>query len=162
MRDPGSVFGYDSFGGFSLRWGFTRICYDTSMIRQIIIFFDKLEDATRIALSHHPIPYAFIGGVGIVLFWKGVWEVADLFPILFGLTSVIVGVVILLLTGLLVSFFIGDSIILSGFNREKKLVEKTESEVRSEKDIMETMVAKLDAMEANPKRIEEKLNQKEP
>jgi len=34
------------------------------MLKRIIVYFDKLEDKIRIALSHHPIPYALIGGVG--------------------------------------------------------------------------------------------------
>jgi len=117
------------------------------MWKRVVTFFDKLEDRVRIALSHRPIPYALIGGVGIVLFWKGVWETAEYFPALFGLPSVILGSIILLMTGLLVSFFIGDSIILSGFKREKKLVEKTESEIRSEKDSMQLVMAKLEAIE---------------
>ncbi|MDO8518130.1 MAG: hypothetical protein Q7S26_02470 [bacterium] len=122
------------------------------MFKRVVSFFDTLEDKVRIALSHRPIVYAFIGGVGIVLFWKGVWETAELFPVLFGPVSILLGVGILLLTGLLVSFFIGDSIILSGFKREKKLVEKTESEVRSEKDTMGHILATLKTIEANTKK----------
>jgi hypothetical protein len=40
----------------------------------------------------------------------------------------------MLSTGLFVSFFIGDNIILSGLKHEKKLAEKTEEEVQTEKD----------------------------
>jgi len=114
---------------------------------KVIGFFDKFEDRIRIALSRRPIAYAIIGGIGIVLFWKGVWETAELFPILYGPPSALLGVFILLATGLLVSFFIGDSIILSGINREKKLVEKTETEVREEQVAMQQMMDSLKAME---------------
>lgn len=117
------------------------------MFKHITVFFDKLEDKVRIALSHYPIPYALIGGVGIVLFWKGVWETAEYFPLLGGPPSAVLGAVILLVTGLLVSFFIGDSIILSGYKHEKKLAEKTEAEVRSEKDAVQNILSKLDAIE---------------
>ena len=117
------------------------------MIRAIILFFDKLEDHVRIALSHQPIAYACIGGVGIVLFWKGVWETAENFPILFGPPSVLLGLVILLMTGLMVSVFIGDSVIISGIKREKKLVEKTEVELKSEKREMDVIMQKLDTIE---------------
>lgn len=118
-----------------------------SVVRKVVNFFDRLEDSIRVSLSHRPILYAFIGGVGIVLFWKGVWETAEFFPTLHGPASIVLGVIILLLSGLLVSFFIGDSIILSGFKREKKLVEKTEAEVRDEKTNMQYVVSKLDAIE---------------
>lgn len=98
-------------------------------MRKIIRFFDKLEDYVRIRLSHYPILYSLIGAIGIILVWKGVWEMAEAVPNLFGFPSFALGVVILLATGLLVSFFIGDNIIISGFKREKKLVERTEKEM---------------------------------
>lgn len=113
-------------------------------LKSIITYFDKLEDRIRIKLSHKPIIYAIVGGVGIVLFWKGVWETAELVPILHGPGSIIAGTLILLLSGLMVSFFIGDSIILSGFKKEKKLVEKTESEVAMEKASMDFVVSELE------------------
>ena len=116
-------------------------------VKKVVTFFDKLEDRVRIALSHYPIVYSIIGAVGIVLFWKGVWETADIFPILFGPSSILLGLVILLLTGLLVSFFVGDSIIISGFNHEKKLVEKTESEIRAEKTVEQHILDRLKAIE---------------
>lgn len=99
------------------------------MIKKIVTFFDKLEDKIRIRLSHYPILYAMVGAVGIILVWKGVWETAERFPILYGPVSVFLGTAILLLTGLMVSFFIGDTIIISGFKKDKKLVEKTGKEM---------------------------------
>lgn len=117
------------------------------MVKKLYSFFDKLEDKIRIQLSHRPVLYALVGAVGVVLVWKGVWETAELFPILHGPVSIILGVVLLLLTGLFVSFFIGDSIIISGFKREKKLVEKTEGEIQKESAAVQTVLTKLDAIE---------------
>ncbi len=122
------------------------------MVKKIIRFFDKLEDHTRIALSHYPIVYSIIGGVGIVLFWKGVWEMAEIFPWLYGPASILAGLAILLLSGLMVSFFVGDSIILSGYKHEKKLAEKTENEVRLEMDINRQILERLSVIEAELKR----------
>lgn len=99
------------------------------MLKKIVTYFDKLEDRVRSTLSHYPILYSLIGAIGIVLVWKGVWETAEHFPILYGPASILLGTAILLVTGLMVSFFIGDTIIISGFKREKKLVEKTEKEM---------------------------------
>ncbi len=107
------------------------------MFKRIVKFFDHLEDKVRARLSRHPILYTIIGGVAIVLFWKGVWETAELFPFLYGPFAIIISVVILLMSGLFVSFFIGDRIILSGLKKEKKLVEKAESEIETEEDVLE-------------------------
>ncbi len=101
-------------------------------MNKVVRFFDKLEDRVRMSLSRMPIVYTLIGGVAIVLFWKGVWETAEWFPFLYGPYAIIISVVILLLIGLFVSFFIGDQILISGLKGEKKLVEKTEDEIRHE------------------------------
>ena len=102
------------------------------MIRNIIHFFDKLEDRIRHRLSQHPTLYALIGGVGVVLFWRGVWDLADIVPGLSPLITIGVSLVIMLLTGTFVSFFIGEQIIISGLKAEKRIDEKTEDEVRKE------------------------------
>jgi hypothetical protein len=94
-----------------------------------------------------PIVYAFVGAVGIILVWKGVWEVAEHFTILNGIGSIVLGTAILLSTGLMVSFFIGDTIIISGLKREKKLAEKTEREVHTEEDVLFDVKRKLAALE---------------
>ncbi len=117
------------------------------MLKPIIRFFDHLEDKVRSRLSRRPILYTFIGGVAIVLFWKGVWETAELFPFLYGPYAIIISVVILLITGLFVSFFIGDRIILSGIKKEKKLVEKTEVEIEAEEDILEDIQSDVTRIE---------------
>ncbi len=98
-------------------------------VKKIIAFFDKFEDKIRNALSHYPILYALVGAIGIILVWKGIWEIAELVPLLHGWGSFVLGVLILLASGLLVSFFIGDSIIISGLRREKKLVEQEEQDI---------------------------------
>ena len=118
------------------------------MVKKIFTFFDKLEDHVRINLSHTPIIYALVGAVGIILLWKGVWEVAEVIPGLFGIGSIVMGVIILLASGLLVSFFIGDSIIISGFKKEKKLVEKSELDIlKAEHDAAKQIIEKIDHLE---------------
>lgn len=118
------------------------------MVKKIINFFDKLEDGVRNRLSHAPILYALIGAVGIILMWKGVEETAALFPLLYGPASFVLGAIILLMSGLLVSFFIGDSIIISGFKKEKKLVEKSEMDIlKAEHTQTKEIITKLDHLE---------------
>ena len=122
------------------------------MIKKLLKFFDKIEDKTREILSRYVILYAFIGGVAIVLFWRGVWKIADGLSFMTGAASVVISSVILLLTGLFVSFFIGDRIILSGLKKEKKLAEKTEEEIKSE---LERSVKIIDKLEKIEKDLEE-------
>lgn len=120
----------------------------------IIKFFDKLEDRTRGQLSRVPIFYAVVGGITVVIFWRGVWEIADYLYTLGGFwtwlfdpfVSVAFSIVVLLVTGLFVSFFIGDRIIMSGLKHEKKVEEKTEVEVREEEAMLASVHKKLDAL----------------
>lgn len=118
------------------------------MIKKILVFFDKLEDKVRGRLSHFPIIYALIGGVGIVLFWRGVWHTVDYIMAFWniesssmslegavwwdGPLSLILGSTILLMTGVFVSNFIGNEIIITGLKGEKRVAEKTEIEVKTE------------------------------
>jgi len=114
---------------------------------KIIRFFDKLEDKIRAALSRRPIIYTLVGGVAIVLFWRGVWLVADSIPFMTGLVSLILSITILLLTGLFVSFFIGEEIIISGLKKERKLFEKAEFEIKTESDQLSELKTKLEKIE---------------
>lgn len=109
-------------------------------MHKIVHFFDKFEDKVRGHLSRYPIIYTMIGGVAIVLFWRGVWHTADMLQAKGGFwaflfyepTSLILVTLVLLATGLFVSYFIGDSILLSGAKSQKKLAEKTDKEIKDE------------------------------
>lgn len=123
-------------------------------------FFDKLEDVVRKVLSHRPIPYALLGGIGVVLFWRGVWHTADVFPFLTGPVSFLVGAILLLITGLFVSVFIGDQVIISGLRGEKKVADKTEREVEVEETAITRIHQELHAMSRRLRAIERKLEEK--
>jgi uncharacterized protein YneF (UPF0154 family) len=108
-------------------------------MQQFMRFFDKLEDHVREWLSRRPLIYTFVGSFAIVLFWKGVWDTADMVPFLTGPVSILISVSVLLVTGLFVSFFVGDIIIMSGIKKEKKLIEKTELEMKGDEFSMMKM-----------------------
>ncbi len=106
---------------------------------------DKLEDKVRGKLSRYPIIYAFIGGSGVIIFWRGVWRLMDYiveyiitkgqpFGVVWwdGLSSIAFGTTLLLLVGLFVSSFIGNEIIISGIKGEKRISEKTETEIKED------------------------------
>lgn len=101
------------------------------MFRSIFRFFDRFEDRIRHRLSKHPIVYALIGGAAIVLFWRGVEMTATQIGLSWW-ASLLISIIVMLSTGTLVSFFIGEQILISGLKEEKKTDEKTEDEVRAE------------------------------
>ncbi len=145
------------------------------MTKNIINFFDKLEDKTRAKLSRMPILYAFLGGIGIVLFWRGVWHTTDfltayilgetdvtLFSVIDGPLSFMVGTLVLLITGVYVSAFIGNRLIITGLSGEKKLAEKTEDEIKSEEDEIKSIKKTLNKVETEISKIEEEINKHHP
>lgn len=116
------------------------------MLRKVTIFFDKLEDNIRGHLSHYPIVYALLGGIGVVLFWRGVWHIADDFNVP-SAVSLIFGILLLLLTGVFVSAFIGNKLIISGLNGEKKLEEKEQTEIETEEQQIRKLQSTLTRLE---------------
>ena len=119
------------------------------IIKEIIKIFNKIENKVRGKLSHYPILYAFIGGVGVVLFWRGVWHIAD-DQGMSSVISLVVGSLILLITGIFVSSFVGSKLIISGLVGERKIEEKEEQE-------LETEETQLKNLQKTLKRVEEKL-----
>jgi hypothetical protein len=133
------------------------------MIKKVFKFFDIFEDVVRSSLSHFPIFYSLVGGTGVILFWRGIWRIADfleaksgVLAILFSpLGSMAIGVSVLLATGLFVSVFIGDKIIMSGITKDKKIIEKTKDEIIEEEDrlkILQTHVTHIEKTLDLPKR----------
>lgn len=105
-------------------------------------------------LSHHPLVYAFIGGVGVVLFWRGVWHTMDYFMLLAqssvahtsidltanlwwdGPLSLVLGSLILLSTSAFVFSLIGNEIIITGLQAEKRQLSQLEHlELRGTKKV---------------------------
>lgn len=135
----------------------------------LFVFFDKVEDNIRGVLVKHLFIYTFLGGTGVVLFWRGIWHMADLLEnrggvstILFSpLGSTILGIIILLSTGLFVSVFIGESIILSGIKREKRVIDKTIIDVDTEKAEVEESMGMISDVEKEVKKLEDKMAKNE-
>jgi hypothetical protein len=133
------------------------------MFKKILNFFDKFEDYVRGHLSRYPIVYTLIGGVAIVLFWRGVWHTADLLQaqggwlgwLFYEPTNMIIVTIILLASGLFVSYFIGDTILMSGMKGEKKLADKTEREIREEEVELKKIQATIKEIEKDVEQIKE-------
>ena len=103
----------------------------SKIFKKIVKSYNSFEVKLRHKLSHWPILYAFIGSIGVVLIWRGVWMIADDFNMSGGV-SLALGVLISIVTGLFVSFFVEDKIIITGIKKEKRIDEKTESEIKRE------------------------------
>lgn len=147
-------------------------------MKKIIKFFDKLEDRVRGRLSHYPILYAIIGGIGTVLFWRGVWHLADFVSMVYlpgninesstvslaspvdGLISFFAGLVLLLMTGLYVATFIGEHIIISGLRGDKKITERTETEVKEDVGLDKMMREEIHSLSKKLDEIGRKLDSK--
>lgn len=135
------------------------------IIHVIYYLFDKMEDHIRAKLARHPFIYTFIGGSGVILFWRGIWHFADDLQLLGGipgilfssLGSIVIGVVILLATGLFVSVFVGDSIIMSGIKHDKKIIERTIEDVESEKSDIERLLEIVIDMKKEMEILEKKV-----
>lgn len=104
-------------------------------IEKIYKFIYHIGTKFRQELSRFPIFYAFVGSVGVVLIWRGVWHIADDMK-MSGLVSLVLGIFISIASGLFVSFFVGDKIIISGIKHEKRIDEKTEDEIKQEEDTL--------------------------
>lgn len=113
------------------------------IFKKIFHFFDVLEDKVRAKLSKAPIIYALVGGVGIVLFWRGIWHTADDSG-LSSIGSVILGSIILLISGVFVSSFVGNRLIISGLKGEHKLAEKKGEQLQEEFEEEESEIKKVE------------------
>lgn len=109
-------------------------------------FFDRLEDSFRRFLSRYPLIYAFVGGVAVVSFWRGVWETSDLLGVS-PQASLVFGLLVLMSIGTLVTEFLGNRIILSGLRGEKKLEEKTLDEIEQEERFLSTIEDRVENIE---------------
>lgn len=149
------------------------------MFKKITLYFDRLEDRIRKGLSHIPIFYAFVGGAGVVLFWRGIWHTMDFIMEHYlavpsaneslsislsvwwdGPLSILIGFVLLLLTGIFTSSFIGNEIIISGLKGEKKVVEKTEKELQSETEAMDNIQNEIKIISNRLEKIEQKMSER--
>lgn len=150
------------------------------MFIAIARFFDRLEDRVRAKLSHRSVVYAFIGGAVHVVFWRGIWHTSDMImhgvpwlhdydgnPVsgFFGVLfyepiTIIWSSAILLMTGLFVSSFIGERVIISGLKREKKVTDRTEEEVQKEEDKITNLNSKLNLLIKDLAEIKDELAKK--
>ncbi len=141
--------------------------------KKLYTYFDKLEDQVRGRLSQSPIVYALCAGVAIVLFWRGVWHTSDMLEqqgsilgvIFSGPVSLFLSIILLLVTGIFVSAFVGDMLVLSGLKKQKKFVDKTEEEIKKEtleienvEQVIDDLYEEIDVMNNKQTVLETKMD----
>lgn len=124
------------------------------MLKNVGKALRRLEYSIRVRLSRYPILYAFLAGAGLVLFWRGVWHIADDVS-LGSVASLALGTFVLLSTGIFVSEFIGNKLIISGLVGEKKLVKKEEGEIETEETQIKNLQNTLARLEKKLDHIDE-------
>jgi len=123
-------------------------------MKSLTNIFLKIEDRSRNYFEKIPFFHAFFAGVGVVLFWRGVWETSDRLGIA-PVWSIILGALILVIIGLFLQTFVGNTIIIKKVEGEKRLEEKTktdikkvEQEVGVEEITLEVLAKKLQTIES--------------
>ena len=119
-------------------------------MRKLTNAFLKLEEKARIRFEKFPFFHAFLAGVGVVLFWRGVWETSDHLGIN-SIWSIILGSLLLIILGLFLQTFVGNTIIIKKVEGEKKTeqkdIKKVEQEVSVEEITLEVLAKKLESIE---------------
>lgn len=128
-------------------------------MKTIINFFDKLEDKIRHKLSKYAVVYALIVGFAVVLFWDGVERFVGGFDFLTPGLSIIISVGVLLLTGTMVSFFIGNETIISGLKTERRIDQKTEADIRDEEEKIKHLHRVIEEIRQDVAEIKKKLSE---
>ena len=108
--------------------------------------FLKIEDNARKYFEKYPFTHAFLAGIGVIFFWRGAWEVADIFG-LGPIGSILVGCLILFGVGLFVQTFVGNAIIIKSVEKEKRAEQQTEREVKEEEVTLVFLAKKLEKIE---------------
>jgi dolichyl-phosphate-mannose--protein O-mannosyl transferase len=90
--------------------------------------FLQIEERARTYFERFPFIHAFLGGVGVVLFWRGIWDLADRFKI-DPIMSLAVGCLLLGAIGLFIHTFVGNAIIIKNVEKDKQMTKKAEHEI---------------------------------
>ena len=116
----------------------------------------EAEDSARQYFERVPFAQAFFAGIGVIIFWRGIWEWLDVYHIS-PLVSVLVGSLILLCVGVFLQTFIGNTIIIKNVKQEEQLEKKAIKEMEGDVGVEEVTLASLSAkIDALAKKIDER------
>jgi len=120
--------------------------------------FLKLEEKSRHRFEKLPFTHAFFAGVGVVLFWRGIWEVADRLQ-LNPYWSVVLGSLVLMILGLFLQTFVGNTLIIKKVESERKIDQKAETDLKKVQQEIDVEEITLDVLARRLENIESKLDE---
>ena len=106
--------------------------------------FVEAEDKARRYFERSPFLQAFLAGIGVIIFWRGIWEFLDRLQV-GPLTSVVLGSLILMSVGVFVQTFIGNTIIIKKVKQEEQIEKKAVKELERDVDADTVSLAELSA-----------------
>ncbi len=119
-------------------------------MKSITKTFLDIEEKARQFFVRIPFIQAFLAGIGVIIFWRGVWEGLDRIGVT-PVNSIILGALILGAVGVFIQTFIGNTIIIREVKQEKqvekKAIKEIEGEVTTEETTLAQLSAKLDRIE---------------
>lgn len=126
-------------------------------MKHITNIFLQIEHNAREFFEKFPYIQAFLAGVGVVMFWRGVWEIMDqmnLDPIL----SISIGSLLLGAMGLFLHTFVGNAIIIKHVETDQSLDRVTKREIfKVEAEVHEEEIT-LSQLSEILKKLEEKID----
>lgn len=102
----------------------------------------NIEERARVFFGNIPFIQAFLAGVGVIIFWRGIWEWLDQSGVS-PLESVIIGTVILGGIGVFLQTFIGNTIIIRNVEKEEQQEKKVFKKIEGEEEIEEITLSAL-------------------
>lgn len=102
----------------------------------------SIEEHARNFFGRIPFIQAFLAGVGVIIFWRGIWEWLDNVEVS-PLASVVIGTLILGGVGVFLQTFIGNTIIIKSVKKEEAQEKKVLKEIEGEGAIEEITLSAL-------------------
>jgi hypothetical protein len=119
-------------------------------MKHITSFLLRIESCSRNFFEQIPFIHGFLAGIGIVLFWRGVWHIADEIQ-LSSVASLIIGSILLGAIGLFLHTLVGNAIIIKNVEKDTTTSKKTEKElleveanIQQEELTLQTLQKELD------------------
>lgn len=115
-----------------------------------------MEDQARMFFERMPFAQAFLAGIGVIIFWRGIWEWLDQMEVS-PFASVLIGTLILGCVGVFVQTFIGNTIIIREVKQEEKSEKKVLKKIEGEEGVeVVTLAALSNKIDSVIKKLEER------